>query len=69
MKVTLVAMPWAMFNAPSAALGILSAYIKENEPEIPGRARPRKEKQGQGRRWHSANRPHRKRWRRENQRR
>ncbi|MBU1917859.1 RiPP maturation radical SAM C-methyltransferase, partial [bacterium] len=33
MKIALVAMPWPQFDAPSAALGILSAYLKKTHPE------------------------------------
>ena len=34
MNLELVAMPWAMFDAPSAALGVLSAHVQGNEPRV-----------------------------------
>jgi hypothetical protein len=34
MNLDLVAMTWASFDAPSAALGILSAYVQANEPRV-----------------------------------
>ena len=39
MNLELVAMPWAMFDAPSAALGVLSAYLQGNEPRVKVRCR------------------------------
>ncbi len=34
MKVGLVAMPWMSFDAPSAALGCLAAFVAREEPRI-----------------------------------
>jgi ribosomal peptide maturation radical SAM protein 1 len=39
MNLELVAMPWAMFDAPSAALGVLSAYLQGHEPRVKVRCR------------------------------
>lgn len=34
MRIALVAMPWGPYTEPNAAPGVLSAYIKQEEPEI-----------------------------------
>jgi ribosomal peptide maturation radical SAM protein 1 len=34
MKIALVAMPWAGFSVPSAAIGALAAYLKREEPGL-----------------------------------
>ena len=39
MNLELVSMPWAMFDAPSAALGALSAYVQSHEPRVKVRCR------------------------------
>jgi len=39
MNLELVSMPWAMFDAPSAALGALSAYVQGHEPRVKVRCR------------------------------
>jgi len=34
MKIALVAMPWAGFSVPSAAIGALAAYLRREEPAL-----------------------------------
>jgi len=34
MKVCLIALPWSMYRHPSAALGTLSAFLRQQEPDV-----------------------------------